>query len=80
MECATPPPGMKLNQYGQRPDRPLSNTQFQDAQQARKDIEDLDLELDDDSDLDSEMSDVDLENMSSNQNTENESSSFSFFN
>ena len=43
MECATPPSGMKLNQYGQRPDRPLSNTQFQDAQQARKDIEDLDL-------------------------------------
>ena len=43
MECATPPPGMKLNQYGQRPDRPLSATQFQDAQQARKDIEDLDL-------------------------------------
>ena len=42
-ECATPPPGMKLNQYGQRPDRPLSPTQFQDAQQARKDIEDLDL-------------------------------------
>ena len=43
MECAVPPPGMKLNQYGQRPDRPLSETQFQDAQQARKDIEDLDL-------------------------------------
>ena len=43
MECASPPPGMKLNQYGQRPDRPLSPTQFQDAQQARKDIEDLDL-------------------------------------
>ena len=42
-ECATPPPGMKLNQYGQRPDRPLSKTQFQDAQQALKDIEDLDL-------------------------------------
>ena len=42
-ECATPPPGMKLNQYGQRPDRPLSKTQFKDAQQARKDIEDLDL-------------------------------------
>ena len=32
-----------FNQYGQRPDRPLSATQFQDAQQARKDIEDLDL-------------------------------------
>ena len=43
MECAVPPPGMKLNQYGQRPDRPLSASQFQDAQQARKDIEDLDL-------------------------------------
>tara|TARA_B100000287_G_scaffold202297_1_gene190996 strand:- start:1682 stop:3727 length:2046 start_codon:yes stop_codon:yes gene_type:complete len=42
-ECATPPPGMKLNQYGQRPDRPLSKTQFQDAQQARKDIEADDL-------------------------------------
>ena len=43
MECASPPPGMKLNQYGQRPDRPLSATQFQDAQQALKDIESLDL-------------------------------------
>ena len=42
-ECASPPPGMKLNQYGQRPDRPLSETQFQDAQQALKDIESLDL-------------------------------------
>ena len=42
-ECATPPPGMKLNQYGQRPDRPLSKTQFQDAQQARKSIEADDL-------------------------------------
>ena len=42
-ECSSPPPGMKLNQYGQRPDRPLSKTQFQDAQQALKDIESLDL-------------------------------------
>ena len=42
-ECATPPPGMNLNQYGQRPDRPLSKTQFQDAQQARKSIEADDL-------------------------------------
>ena len=42
-ECASPPPGMKLNRFGQRPDRPLSPTQFQDAQQALKDIESLDL-------------------------------------
>jgi len=42
-ECSSPPPGMRLNQYGQRPDRPLSETQFQDAQQALKDIESLDL-------------------------------------
>ncbi len=34
-ECASPPPGMKLNKYGLRPDRPQSAQQFADAAAAK---------------------------------------------
>jgi uncharacterized protein YoxC len=33
-ECASPPPGVTLNQFGLRPDLPLSKTQFADQQNA----------------------------------------------
>jgi len=34
-ECAAPPPGVKLNKFGLRPDLSLSKSQFQDQQSAR---------------------------------------------
>lgn len=34
-ECASPPPGVKLDKFGLRPDLSLSKTQFADAQSAR---------------------------------------------
>ena len=43
MECSAPPPGMKLNRYGMRPDRPFNAQQFADAQQAAKQAEAADI-------------------------------------
>jgi hypothetical protein len=34
-ECAPPPPGVRLNKYGLRPDLPLTSQQLADAQSAR---------------------------------------------
>ena len=34
-ECAPAPPGVTLNKYGLRPDKPLTSSQFADAQSAR---------------------------------------------
>ena len=42
-ECSSPPPGMSLNKYGMRPDRPFNATQFQDAQLAAKQAEVADI-------------------------------------
>ena len=42
-ECSAPPPGMTLNKYGMRPDRPFNAQQFADAQQAAKQAEAADI-------------------------------------
>lgn len=38
-ECSPPPPGTQTNKYGLRPDKPLSSTQFKDAQSARSEAD-----------------------------------------
>ena len=43
MECSSPPPGMTLNKYGMRPDRPFNANQFQDAELAAKQAEEADI-------------------------------------
>ena len=43
MECSAPPPGMSLNKYGMRSDRPFNANQFADATRAAKDAEVADI-------------------------------------
>lgn len=38
-ECAPAPPGVKLNKYGLRPDKPLTKEQLADARNARQDAD-----------------------------------------